>query len=261
MEICPGLLVERSAHHAAITIDRPQQRNALNTEILRALTKLSLELTADDMLRVVTIRGAGTRAFISGMDLRELAKMSPQQAQDHFDELNACLDAVAAIPVPVVCAIQGYAMGGGCELASACDIRIATTTSTFGFPIGRIGHNPDRKSLRRLARLIKPDHLKLMVFTDTFLPATEMQRLGFLHWTVPDLLFEQTLDTLVAKIITQAPRGLRALKQSLSWIEEGRVEPDPDPLADPVTALWSTRDFHEGVAAFLEHRQPRFEGR
>jgi enoyl-CoA hydratase/carnithine racemase len=253
--------VEKDGAIATAVIDRAKIRNALNDDVLDGIERTIETLGADPATRVVILRGAGTKAFGSGMDLNELRKMGPPQAQAHFDRLNRCLAAVEACPVPVIAMIYGYAVGGGCELAAACDLRIAGTGARIGVPVGRFGHCPDRVNLQRLTRLISPAYVKAMIMTDTLYTAQDAQRIGFLNWVVPNAKLEAFTQTMATTIAQKSPLGLRALKRVLAEVLDGSVEHATDPALDTITSLWATRDFQEGVAAFLEKRPPVFEGR
>ena len=145
-----------------------------------------IRLDGDKAVRVAILRGAGERAFASGMDLKVLRDFDPPATQRHFDQLNHVLRTIEQTRFPVIAMVYGYAVGGGCELAAACDLRVAGSGARIGVPIGRFGHCPDRENLRRLLRLMSHAHLRAMIMTDTLFDATEAQRMGFFNWVVPD---------------------------------------------------------------------------
>jgi enoyl-CoA hydratase/carnithine racemase len=243
---------------ATITIDRRHAMNALTHGVLVALEEAIGRL--DGEVRVAIIRGAGQKAFASGMDLNVLRTFDPAGAQRHFDELNACLNTLETAPFPIIAMIHGYAIGGGCELAAACDLRIAGTSARIGVPVGRFGHCPDRENLRRLLRFFSPGQIKAMILTDTLIGADEAHRIGFFNWVVPDFALEEFTKSIASTVSQKSPLGLRALKRALVEVLDGSTAHAENPQDDLVTSLWTTADLQEGVAAFLEKRSPKFQG-
>jgi enoyl-CoA hydratase len=246
---------------ATLEFGRAEAGNALSNEALEEIRAVVSELGGRPDLRVLVVRSVGQKAFGSGMDLRELRRMTPSEAQRHFDILNAALRAIEECPLPSIAMVRGYALGGGCELAASCDLRIGAAGAQIGMPIGRFGHCPDRENLRRLSRLLSPAHLKAMVLTDMLVGADDAHRMGFFNWVVPDLALEAFTREVAASVSQKAPLGLRAFRRALAEALDGSIGHAADPAQDIVTALWTTRDFQEGVGAFLERRPPRFEGR
>jgi enoyl-CoA hydratase/carnithine racemase len=243
---------------ATITIDHRAAMNALTEDVLRALDDAFSQLGE---VRVAILRGAGQQAFASGMDLNVLRGFDPARAQQHFDELNACLRKIEQAPFPVIAMIHGYAIGGGCELAAACDLRIAGTSARVGVPIGRLGHCPDRENLLRLMQFFSLGQIKAMIMTDTLFSADEAYRIGFFNWVVPDSVLDEFARSIATTVSEKSPLGLRTLKQVLPEVLEGSIAHADNAQDDPITALWMTSDFQEGVSAFFERRKPKFNGR
>jgi enoyl-CoA hydratase len=256
----PAVGVELDGAVAIVTIDRQHVLNALSDDVLDAIEATFLRLGEDSAVRVAILRGAGERAFASGMDLKLLRTFDPAATQRHFDQLNRVLRTIEEVRFPVIAMIRGYAVGGGCELAAACDLRVAGSGSRIGVPIGRFGHCADRQNLRRLLRLISPAHIRAMIMADTLFSADEALRIGFLNWVVPDAELETFTRALALTISQKSPLGLAAFKRALAQVLAGSVETADRPEDDLVTSLWLTRDFQEGVDAFFERRLPRFEG-
>jgi enoyl-CoA hydratase len=246
---------------AIVTIDRPKSLNSLTNDVLAAIGDTMAALAANPAVRVAVLRGAGQRAFASGADLVSLKTFSPAEAQHHFDLLNGALHAIEQAPFPVIAMIYGFAVGGGCELAAACDLRIAASSARIGVPIGRLGHTLDRINLRRMLRLVSPAVVKAMVLTDTLYDANDAYRLGFFNWVVPDSALEAFAVSIATTVSQKAPLGMRAFKQVMKEVQDGSVNHAGNPDEDVVTSLWLTRDFQEGVSAFFERRTPSFTGK
>ncbi|WP_213767428.1 enoyl-CoA hydratase-related protein [Caballeronia sp. dw_19] len=262
MRLAPNVAVQArmDGSIATVTIDRRDALNALSDDVLDSIESTFGSLAADPDVRVAVLRGAGHRAFASGADLNTLRTFDPGSAQQHFDRLNRALRAIEQAPFPVIAMIHGYAVGGGCELAAACDLRIAGSSARIGVPIGRLGHCADRENLRRLLRLIPPAYVKAMVMTDTLFDAGEALRIGFLNWVVPDAMLDAFTQEMATAVSQKSPLGLRAFKRAFDEVMSGSVEHASVPEEDMITSLWATKDFQEGVSAFFEHRTPRFNG-
>lgn len=256
-----GVQTQIAGPIATIVVDRLETRNSLTDDVLDGLENAVAALGANPSIRVAILRGAGQQAFASGMDLNELRKLNPRTAQEHFDRLNRCLNAIERAPLPIIAMVYGYAVGGGCELAAACDLRIGASGARVGVPVGRFGHCPDRENLRRLMRLISPADVKAMIMTDRLFTADEAQRIGFFNWVVPDAEIETFTHSIATTVSEKSPLGLRALKQVINEVLDGSVTHAKDPEKDIVTSLWATSDFQEGVAAFFEKRKPKFQGK
>jgi enoyl-CoA hydratase len=255
------ILVDQAGAVATITIDRPGVLNALGDDVLDSLEAAVLRLGETADTRVAILRGAGERAFASGMDLKELRTFDPAATQRHFDQLNRVLRVIEGAPFPVIAMIHGYAVGGGCELAAACDLRVAGSSARIGVPIGRFGHCADRENLRRLLRLLSPAAVKAMIMTDTLFDAGEAHRMGFFNWVVPDAQLAAFTQSLAVTVSQKSPLGLRVLKRAIEDVLGGSIAHAAAPEEDMITALWATEDFQEGVTAFFERRTPQFKGR
>lgn len=260
--VAPVALFERrSPGIVAVTLNRPEARNALNSALVDRLQDLFSALAVDHELRAVILSGAGGCAFSAGADLRERQKLPPEQRAQHTESVNQLIEVVAAFPVPVIAAINGYALAGGLELALACDLRVAANNAVFGLPEVKIGIFPGAGGLVRLPRLVGPSVAKDLIFTGRHVPAEEAFDFGLIDRMVEP---NETMETaiLLAEMIAQnAPLAVRAAKQAL-WESEGLPERSAQRVVQRRRrSLDASRDYSEGLSAFAERRIPRFTGK
>jgi enoyl-CoA hydratase len=215
----------------------------------------------DRELRAVILSGAGGCAFSAGADLRERQKLPPEQRAQHTESVHQLIEAVATFPMPVIAAINGYALAGGLELALACDLRVAANNAVFGLPEVKVGIFPGAGGLVRLPRLVGPSVAKDLIFTGRHVPAEEAFEFGLIDRMVEP---NETMETaiLLAEMIAQnAPLAVRAAKQAL-WESEGLPERSAQRVVQRRRrSLDTTRDYSEGLSAFAERRVPRFTGK
>jgi enoyl-CoA hydratase len=247
---------------ATLTLNRPAVLNALNHDLLTMLEEALDAFTGDSQLRAVIITGAGERAFAAGADIAELAELAGAVAGQHKARTGQRItQLIEALPVPVIAAVNGFALGGGCELAMACDFRIASENAKFGQPEVNLGIPPGYGGTQRTARLLGPGMALFMCLTGETIDAAEAYRIGLVQRVVPiaDLMPEarRIANTIAAK----APLAITATKRA---IREGAALPLAEGLALEALhfgTMVSTNDFREGTRAFLEKRKPVFEGR
>ncbi|ASW53915.1 enoyl-CoA hydratase/isomerase family protein [Plantactinospora sp. KBS50] len=242
-----------------IRLERPPM-NALNTQVQEELRAAAVAVTADSGVRAVIVYG-GEKVFAAGADIKEMAAMSYADMAERAPALSGAFDAIARIPKPVVAAITGYALGGGCELALACDWRVVAQDAKLGQPEIKLGVIPGAGGTQRLARLVGPARAKELIMTGRMVDAAEALRIGLADRVVPA---EQVYDAaveLVGSFRTGAAHALRAAKQAI----DGGLEMD---LASGLAwesqlfaGLFATDDRREGMAAFVEKRKPDFTGR
>jgi enoyl-CoA hydratase len=256
-----NLLVERDAGVAVVTVNRPKVLNALNTQTLDELRRTILALRHDDGVRSVVLTGAGDKSFVAGADINELAVQSPTGGRDHALRGQHVLDLIENMGKPVIAAINGYALGGGCELAMACAIRIAADTAKLGQPEINLGIMPGYGGTQRLARLIGRGRALELLLTGDPIGAAEAYRLGLVNRVVPaaELMAEarKLASTLAAKAPVAARFILDAVNKGLQMtVGEGQILE-----ATLFGLVASTDDMREGTKAFLEKRKAEFKGR
>ncbi len=257
-----NLIVERDGPIGIITINRPQVLNALNDQTVREIDTALVELGNDPDVRVIVITGAGPKAFVSGADINELrALKTAQEARRKAAEGQRVLRRIEMLPKPVIAAINGYALGGGCEIAMACDIRVAADTAKLGQPEINLGILPGYGGTQRLPRLVGGGRAKLLLFTGEMVDANEAYRLGLVDKVVPAAELMDQVKALAQNIASKAPVALALIKEA---VNRGLEMPLDDANAFEAQAFGlvaTTEDRVEGTSAFLEKRRPQFKGR
>jgi enoyl-CoA hydratase/carnithine racemase len=255
-----NLLIDRDGAVATVTINRPKVLNALNTQTLDELRRAILELRHDESVRAVVITGAGEKSFVAGADINELAVQTPTTGREHAIAGQHVLDLIEHMGKPVIAAINGYALGGGCELAMACTIRMASETAKLGQPEINLGIIPGYAGTQRLARIVGRGRALELLLTGDQISAQEAHRLGLVNRVIPaaDLLREA--KTLAATLAAKAPIAIRYI---LEAVHKGLEMPFPQAQIFEATLFGlvaSSDDMREGTRAFLEKRKPQFKG-
>jgi len=262
-EPAPLVLVEHPARGrdgvALVTLNRPNARNALSFALMDQLVAALDALDVDPACRAIVITGAGDRAFAAGADLRDLAQQTPDSwvARDGLVGWGR----VGRLATPVIAAVRGYALGGGCELAMACDFIIAGDDAQFGQPELGVGIIPGAGGTQRLPRAVGPARAMDLILTGRRMDAAEAERAGLVARVVPagDTV-EAALDAAAA-IAAQPPLALRAAKEAVRAAQELPLGEGLDHERRAFRALFGTEDQREGMAAFLEKRRPVWTGR
>ena len=254
------LIVERSGAVAVVTVNRPKVLNALNTATVVELRQVVDALAGDDEVRAVVLTGAGDRAFIAGADIAELATLSPVTAQVLARRGQALCDAMERMGKPVIAAINGYALGGGCEIAMACTLRLAAETARIGQPEIGLGLLPGYGGTQRLPRLVGAGRALELTLTGDPIPAAEAWRIGLVNRVVPPGDLAAEARALAGRLALQAPLAVRAIldavREGMQMSLAGGCEHEAALFG--VTA--ATGDWREGTRAFLEKRRPTFKG-
>lgn len=256
-----NLLIDRDGSVAVVTVNRPKVLNALNTQTLDELRRAILALKHDDSVRAVVLTGAGEKSFIAGADINELAVQTPTTGREHAMAGQHVLDLIEHMGKPVIAAINGYALGGGCELAMACTLRIAADTARLGQPEITLGIIPGYAGTQRLARIIGRGRALELLLTGDQISAPEAHRLGLVNRVVPAADLMRDARALAATLAAKAPVAVRYI---LEAVHKGLEMPFPQAQVFEATLFGlvaSTEDMREGTKAFLEKRKPEFKGR
>lgn len=242
------------------TLSNPQAHNALNLASWRRLKLLFDDLAREPDLRAVVLRGAGHAAFAAGADITEFShtRMTAVDAANYNESVAACLRAVTAIPVPVIAAVRGLAVGGGCELMAACDVRIAADDARFGIPIGKLGVTLGLTEADTVARLIGPAALKYLLFSAELIDVEQAACWGLVQKVVAAGDLADATATLVGQICRQSAVTMRAIKVVANMHGRALTAADTDALIRFGVEAYEGADVREGVSAFNERRPPRF---
>ncbi|MGH7459149.1 MAG: enoyl-CoA hydratase/isomerase family protein [Longimicrobiaceae bacterium] len=252
--------VELDAGIATITVDRPEKRNALNATVRRELVAALDELGAERELRVLVITGAGDRAFVAGADIGEFAERTPLEQRDAMSG-RSLFEEVAAFPLPVIASINGYALGGGCELALACDLRLAAESAKVGQPEVNLAIIPGGGGTQRLPRLVGYGQAMRLILTGEIVDAEEALRIGLVDRVVPDDQLARETRSWAEKIAEKSPVALRLAKQAVRASLEMPLSAGLAHERELFVTAFASEDRKEGVSAFLDQRSPDFRGR
>jgi enoyl-CoA hydratase len=256
-----NLRLERDGAVAIVTINRPAVLNALNTQTLEELSRAAQALQQDDGVRTVVVTGAGEKSFVAGADIKELAVQTPTGGREHALAGQRVFDAIENLGKPVIAAINGYALGGGCELAMACTLRIAADTAKIGQPEVALGLLPGYAGTQRLTRLVGKGQAMAMILTGAPITAAEALRIGLVNRVVAASDLMNEARAWAAQLAANAPVAMRYI---MNAVNRGAEMPFADACQYEATLFGlvaSTEDMREGTSAFLEKRRPQFKGK
>jgi enoyl-CoA hydratase len=253
--------VELDGGIATVTVARPEALNALDVETLTALRDELRKLAEHDAARAVVLTGAGDRAFIAGADIKYMSGLEADQARDWGALGHEAGRLLETMPKPTIAAVNGFALGGGCELALACDLRYASSRAKLGQPEINLGIIPGWGGTQRLARVAGLAVAKDLIFTGRTVDANEAFRLGLVHAVYePGELMERTMETARA-LATKSPGALAAAKAAVNAALQGNHQENLRREGSDFGGLFAGEDAKEGLAAFVEKREPKFVGR
>jgi enoyl-CoA hydratase len=246
---------------ATVTINRPDKLNALNAESKAELLELFTALKQDSTVDVVIVTGAGEKAFVAGTDIKELAELNGETGKEFSHKGQEIFDLIEDLGKPVIAAVNGYALGGGCELALACHIRIASEKARFGQPEATLGIIPGYGGTQRLARLIGRGRAMEMILTASQVDAVEALRIGLVNKVVPPAELMSRAIAMAQVIKSFGQPAVRMALKAVNATQDVGLSEGQKLEAALFGACCDTEDFHEGVTAFLEKRKPVFKNR
>jgi enoyl-CoA hydratase len=254
------VLLQREGRVAVLTVNRPDKLNALNDQVREDLLARLAEIEADDDLGVVVVTGAGEKSFIAGADIAEFAGRTPFD-QRHAMRSPRIFDVMASFPKPVIAMINGFCLGGGCELAMSCDMRIAADTARFGQPEIKLGLIPGGGGTQRLPRLVGLGQAMRLILTGDMIGAAEAREIGLVDQVVPAAELRGRTLELAARIAAFSPLTVKVAKEALRASEKLTIEDGIVYERDLFCLCFSTADKQEGVEAFLGKRPANWTGR
>ena len=250
-----NVLLEKKGHIAVATINRPKALNALNSQVLEDIDQLVEQVKADDEIRALVITGSGEKAFVAGADIGEMSTLTKAEGEAFGKKGNDVFRKLETLPVPTIAAVNGFALGGGCELSMSCDIRICADTAVFGQPEAGLGITPGFGGTQRLARIVGTGKAKEMIYGARNIKAEEAYRIGLVNNVYPAEELMPAAKKLASTIARNAPIAVRNCKRA---INEGiQVDMDQAIVIEEKLfgSCFETCDQKEGMNAFLEKRK------
>lgn len=249
----PHLWMEEQNGIATIVINRPWVKNAFTVQMWQTLHRFADEVRALPHVRVLVIQGAGEEAFTSGSDIAEFAAMPVEEVDLGFQVMEDAITALEQLPIPTIACLNGFALGGGLELALACDLRVASERATMGMPIARLGIMLSPKFAKRIVDLVGPSRGKDLLYTGRFVGANEALSMGLVNYFVLSHDLKKTTQEIARRIADFSGSSIRAAKRAV-----GMCLPLSAATSSEGPYFIDRADFPEGVKAFLEKRPPRF---
>ena len=256
-----NLLFEKADGIGTITINRPKVLNALNKETMVELKDLVSKIGIDPEVAVLIITGSGEKSFVAGADIGEMRELTAMGGRGWSKFSQELFNQIENLPQPVIAAVNGYALGGGCELAMSCDIRVATEKARFGQPEVSLGIIPGFAGTQRLPRLVGKGRAKELLFTGDLITAAEAYRIGLVNKVVPGEELMSVVKELALKIMSRSPIAVNLAKAAVNEGMDMDFESGQAYEAEVFALCFSTADQTEGMTAFLEKRKANFTGK
>ena len=239
---------------AYLTVDRVNALNALNSQVLTDLDE-ALDQIDLDTVRCLIVRGAGDKAFVAGADISQMKDLNPEQGEHFSEQGNNVMRKLCNLPIPTIAAVGGYALGGGCELAMACDIRICSDKAVFGQPEVTLGITPGFGGTQRLPRLVGRGMAKQLIYTGMNINAQEAYRIGLVNAVYPAEELYPAVEKMARRIAANAPIAVRAAKRAVNLGMQVDIQQAVEIEEEAFGSCFGTADQREGMEAFLEKRK------
>ncbi len=245
---------------AIITFNRPKALNALNAELIQELSRALDEIAENEAIRVLILTGAGEKAFVAGADITELATYNSLQAKLFSKKGHMTFNKIQELPIPAIAAVNGFALGGGSEIAMLCDFIYASENAMFGLPEINLGLMPGFGGTQRLPRLVGTSMAKELIFTGKMIPATEAHRIGLVNKVCPPETLMEEVKKTANEIASKGKVSLRAVKQTINSGVNVDLMSGCGIEIDAFALCLASEDAQEGTRAFLEKRKAEFKG-
>lgn len=255
------LLITIKDRIAWVTINRPDKLNAVNLQVLDELKQALKSFEDESNVGVIILTGAGEKAFVAGSDISALATYDPLAAKNYSEVGNAVLNYIQNFPKPIIAAVNGFALGSGCEIAMACHIRIASDNAKFGQPEVNLGLIPGHGGTQRLARIVGIGKAMELTLTGNTIDANEALRIGLVNKVVPLVDLKSAAEALAQTILTKAPPAIALAIKAINSTFEKTLSEGLKYEAELFSECFKTEDMREGTKAFLEKRKPSFKGK
>ena len=255
------IVVSRNGSIHTITVNRPESLNALNPDVLQSLVLEFDDIARDNDVRVVVVRGAGAKAFVAGADIRSMAQLGPRAIAEYVELGQRTMRAIETCTVPVVAAIHGFALGGGLELALACDLIVVAESAKLGQPEVNLGIIPGFGGTQRLVHRCGIGQARRLCYTADLISGTEAFAIGLADKVIPDGQFLEQVQTIAEGIANKAPLAVQGAKKVINGSQDTVLLSGLRLEVEEFLKLFRTADREEGMDAFLQKRKPSFTGR
>ncbi len=256
-----NIRLELEASLAILTVDRPKALNAFNTKALQEVELALRVVSHTEQLRALIVTGGGEKAFVAGADIAEMAEFTPSQAREFAGLGHRVFHIMETLSVPTIAAVNGFALGGGCELALCCDLIYASERAKFGLPEVGLGVIPGFGGTQRLTRLVGRARAKELIFTGDTIDAARAKEVGLVLDVVPPDQLMAHCRAVAAKMMTKGPLAIAQAKRVIEFGADGDLRSANELERQGFSMLFGSEDQREGMRAFLEKRSPNFKGR